>query len=86
MPQLSDRHPANLPGLWYIDTSCIDCGLCPETAPAVFRRDDAGLQSVVWHQPETEEEIALAREAQRLCPTESIGSDGVSVRISDGPF
>jgi len=78
MAQLSDRHPANVSGLWYNDTNCIDCGLCPEIAPGIFRRDDHSFQAVVWHQPETEEELALAREAQTACPTESIGCDAVS--------
>jgi ferredoxin len=77
MAQLSDRHPANIPGLWYNDTSCIDCGLCPEIAPSVFRRHDSDGQTIVWHQPGTAEELDLARQAREACPTESIGSDGI---------
>lgn len=59
-----------------MDSSCIDCDLCRETAPASFRRnDDIGL-SIVFHQPITAEEVAQAREALESCPTESIGDDG----------
>ncbi|MFN0075722.1 MAG: ferredoxin [Prosthecobacter sp.] len=57
-------------------SSCIDCGLCPSTAPSHFRRDDEIGQSFVFRQPETAEEIALCREALEGCPTESIGEDG----------
>ena len=77
MAQLSDRFFLNVPGAWYNDTSCIDCGLCPEIAPGIFRRDDAHGQTFVWHQPQSEAELALAREAQQECPTESIGDDGI---------
>jgi len=80
MAQLSDRTPLNVPGSWYVDDTCTDCGLCPEIAPQVFRRDDTHAQSYAWHQPATEEELALALEAQRSCPTESIGSDAEQLR------
>ena len=76
MATLTDRFPGNSPGIWYNDTSCIDCGLCPELAPGIFRRDAEFGQTLVWHQPATAEETALAVEAQALCPTDSIGSDG----------
>jgi ferredoxin len=73
MATLSDKSPNNLPGRFYVDTSCIDCGLCPENAPLTFRRDDTAGQSYVWQQPTTETEVALAEEAMASCPTESIG-------------
>ncbi|HEX2748131.1 MAG TPA: ferredoxin [Verrucomicrobiales bacterium] len=77
MSNLADRFFRNVPGPFYNDDTCIDCGLCPEIAPGIFRRDDEHGQSYVWHQPETDEEHALAREAVVACPTESIGGDGV---------
>jgi ferredoxin len=76
MANTSDRFHLNVPGAWYNDNSCIDCGLCPELAPGIFRRHDASGQTFVWRQPVTEVEWAIAREAQEACPTESIGSDG----------
>lgn len=75
MPQITERLPQNVPGRFYVDASCTDCGLCPSTAPAHFRRDDDIGQSYVFHQPETPEEIALCREALEGCPTESIGEE-----------
>lgn len=75
MAQLSDRLSINVPGPWYNDSSCIDCGLCPEMAPQFFRRDDTLGQSYVWHQPSNENELTLARETQLACPTDSIGNN-----------
>ncbi len=75
MAELSDRKPENVPGRFYVDASCIDCDLCREAAPAFFRRSEDSGQSFVYHQPVTEGEVALAREALEGCPTESIGED-----------
>jgi ferredoxin len=76
MADRDNKHPLDLPGRYFNDDSCIDCGLCPEIAPHIFRRDDASGMSYVWHQPVTAEDIALAEEALERCPTESIGNDG----------
>lgn len=75
MPEYQKRLPANTPGKWYVDSNCIDCDLCRETAPTVFRRDDENGNSLVFHQPETEEELQLAKEAMEGCPVEAIGND-----------
>lgn len=75
MANILDRLPQNVPGRFYVDSTCIDCGQCPSTAPNHFRRDDDIAQSFVFRQPVTEEEIALCREALEGCPTESIGED-----------
>ena len=76
MAQLEDRSEENLPGRYYVDSSCIDCDMCRGHAPDFFgRNDDIGL-SVVYRQPATEEEIKLCEEALAECPTDSIGRDG----------
>lgn len=59
-------------GTWYVSDTCIDCGMCPETAPFTFKRDDDRGQSVVYRQPVGSEENALVQEACEKCPTESI--------------
>ena len=64
------------PGPYYNDLSCIDCGMCPEIAPLIFKRQEDAGYSYVYRQPVTPEEIALAEEAKESCPTESIGNDG----------
>ena len=76
MPNLADRIPQNIPGRYYVDSSCIDCDICRGEVPAFFTRDDDLGQSIVYRQPATPEEIALCDEAVAGCPTESIGCDG----------
>jgi ferredoxin len=76
---MADRNrktPENVPGPWYVDDTCIDCDLCRSTAPDVFRRQDDGGYTYVFHQPATAEEIASAERARQDCPTETIGNDG----------
>lgn len=75
MADHAKRLPTNVPGNWYVDDNCIDCDLCRETAPTVFRRDDDNGNSFVFHQPDTEEELGLAEEARSGCPVEAIGND-----------
>ena len=81
MANFNDRVPENVPGPYYNDLTCIDCGLCPEIAPGIFRRQDDQGYSYVHRQPVTPEEIALAEEARESCPTESIGNDGASSEL-----
>ena len=33
---MTDRHPDNAPGDWYIDTNCIDCRASTIVAPGVI--------------------------------------------------
>ncbi|GEP41688.1 ferredoxin [Brevifollis gellanilyticus] len=73
MADLLDRLPQNVPGRFFIDSTCVDCGMCPEDVPAVFRRHDEIGQTFVHHQPETAEEVQLCLEAVSNCPVEAIG-------------
>jgi len=66
------RLDENVPGDFFVDSTCIDCDACRVFAPAVF--SDAGDQSFVFHQPETEAELLAAQKALITCPTSSIGS------------
>ncbi len=76
MATLSDRLPQNVPGRYYVDSSCIDCDRCRADAPGFFLRDGNIGMSVVFQQPQTVEEMQLAQNALEGCPTESIGNDG----------
>lgn len=71
MAQISLKLPENLPGDFFVDSSCIDCDLCRQLAPEVFK--DVGDYSVVYHQPENEQESFNAFRALVTCPTASIG-------------
>jgi len=70
--QLAQRLPENVPGDFFVDSTCIDCDACRIFAPKTF--SDAGDQSSVYHQPENEEELLAAKKALISCPTASIGS------------
>jgi len=72
MARLALKLPDNVPGEYFVDSTCIDCDACRVFAPAVFH--DAGDQSAVWHQPETADELLAAQKALISCPTASIGS------------
>jgi glyoxylase-like metal-dependent hydrolase (beta-lactamase superfamily II)/ferredoxin len=72
MAQPALRLEQNVPGDFYVDSTCIDCDACRIFAPAVF--SDAADQSFVYHQPETGEELLAAQKALVSCPTSSIGS------------
>jgi glyoxylase-like metal-dependent hydrolase (beta-lactamase superfamily II)/ferredoxin len=66
------RLPDNVPGDFYVDSTCIDCDACRIFAPAVF--SDARDRSFVYHQPSSAGELLAAQKAQVSCPTASIGS------------
>lgn len=75
MAHLTKRKPENTAGQFFVDDTCIDCGLCRDLAPDFFRLHEESGQSVVYRQPVDDAARALAREALETCPTESIGED-----------
>ena len=77
MAERTNRLPQNVAGPYYVDSTCVDCDLCRNTAPNFFKRDDEIAFSFVHRQPVTLEERAAAEEARQACPTESIGNDGL---------
>jgi glyoxylase-like metal-dependent hydrolase (beta-lactamase superfamily II)/ferredoxin len=66
------RLPENIPGDFFVDSTCIDCDACRQIAPATF--SEAGDTSIVHHQPDTEPETRRALMALVACPTASIGT------------
>lgn len=72
MALLELKHSQNIPGDFFVDTTCIDCDLCRQIAPETF--SDVGDQSVVHHQPETALQELAALKALVTCPTASIGT------------
>lgn len=77
MADYTNRNLENVIGRFYVDDTCIDCDLCRSNASAFFRRQDEAAYTYVYRQPQTVDEIAVAREALLDCPTESIGEDGL---------
>lgn len=82
MAEKINRLSENIAGPYYIDSTCIDCDMCRSTAPSFFHRNEEIGMSLVYRQPVTPEEFALAEEARHGCPTESIGNDGVTDFVS----
>ncbi len=76
MADIDEKNEKNVPGKFYVDSSCIDCDLCRESAPDFFARDDDEGVSYVKKQPGTEEEVASCTEAMEGCPVQAIGDDG----------
>ena len=67
MADQNDIFHRNIPGRFYVDNSCIDCGQCPDMAREFFRTDEEERVSFVHRQPETAEEFELARDALERC-------------------
>lgn len=72
MAELRNKVAGNVDGEFFVDSSCIDCDLCRQIAPEVFR--DVGDQSAVHRQPATPFELRRAEMALVTCPTASIGT------------
>jgi len=72
MANIQQRLPQNLPGDFFVDSTCIDCDACRQIAPETFREN--GDVSIVYHQPETDKETRRALMALVACPTASIGT------------
>jgi glyoxylase-like metal-dependent hydrolase (beta-lactamase superfamily II)/ferredoxin len=71
MANAKARHPQNVDGDFFVDTTCIDCDTCRWLAPDTFT--DIGDQSAVHHQPADDTARKLALRAVVACPTASIG-------------
>ena len=76
MPDRNDRVKENAGGKFYVDSTCIDCDVCRDTAPDNFTRSFQSAYSYVLKQPETDAEHAACQEAVACCPVEAIGDDG----------
>ena len=85
MANRNDKNQGNIAGPFYVDSTCIDCGMCPASTPAFFRRNDELGLSIVYRQPATPDEAREAQEALAACPTESIGDDGERARSALEP-
>jgi glyoxylase-like metal-dependent hydrolase (beta-lactamase superfamily II) len=76
MASPSLRLPDNVPGPFYVDSTCIDCDTCRRVAPQAFAQGDG--HSFVAAQPDGEEARRRALMALVACPTASIGTDPVA--------
>ena len=73
MARRTDAHSDNLPGPFFVDRTCIDCGTCYQFAPATFA--DGGDHARVRAQPGDDAARLQASMALVACPVGSIGTD-----------
>src|SRR3712207_4409755 len=72
MADPNKRFPENVPGEFFVDSTCINCDACRQLAPETFAEaDDA---SFVHAQPRTADAERRALRALLSCPTGSIGT------------
>lgn len=87
MASVKKRLPTNVPGEFFVDSTCINCDTCRQIAPFVF--EDAGEFSSVYAQPQGDDQLRAATRALLACPTGSIGTTGLNIArevISDFPL
>jgi ferredoxin len=81
------RVPKNVPGDFFVDSTCIDCDTCRQIAPQVY--GEAVGTSFVKAQPTAGAERRVALQALLACPTGSIGclgDDDVKAVTDDFPL
>ena len=64
----------NVEGKYYVDTNCIGCGQCIDSASDFFAEGPNGIY--VKAQPSTQKDTELCEQALSNCPVEAIGNDG----------
>src|SRR5260370_41423872 len=80
MARISERLPENVPGRFFVDSTCIDCDLCRQVAPQTFAESRFGSRSFVFQQPASDEQQHRAMMALVACPTAAVRT----VTKSDG--
>jgi len=84
MAKLALRLPENVPGDFFVDSTCIDCDACRQIAPETFSED--GDVSIVHHQPENEAETKRALMALVACPRHRSELSSIMTHTSDRCF
>jgi glyoxylase-like metal-dependent hydrolase (beta-lactamase superfamily II)/ferredoxin len=74
MANFKKRVPENVPGDFFVDSTCINCDACRQIAPSVF--GEAAETSYVKAQPAFGADRRQALQALLACPTGSIGCQG----------
>jgi ferredoxin len=69
------KYTKNIPGNFFVDTTCIGCNACVLEAPEFFKIYEKDLQAYVTRQPKNLSEKELCHQALMYCPVEAIGAD-----------
>lgn len=75
MADKNNKVDGSIAGKFYVDSQCIDCNLCIDTAAQNFKHHDSGY-AVVCKQPAGADEEAQCMDSKNSCPVEAIGDDG----------
>lgn len=87
MASIKKRLTSNVPGDFFVDSTCINCDTCRQLAPEIFT--DTGEFSSVAAQPKMPSQLREATQAMLACPTGSIGTTGKNLSrevIEDFPL
>jgi ferredoxin len=76
MADRNNKVEGNANGVFYVDTACIGCGLCTESAPGNFKMNADGDLAMVFKQPVNADEETSCNDAKDACPADAIGDDG----------
>jgi ferredoxin len=79
MNETPTKYPENAPGVFYVNSDCVDCDLCANYAPENFQRKEPEGYYFVNKQPQTPEEEAVCLEALGICPVQAIWNNGDGV-------
>ena len=72
MANINKRVSDNVEGLYYVDSTCINCGVSRHYAPTVF--GDNGNCAYVLKQPQNPAETLATQQALLACPVAAIGT------------
>lgn len=76
MANKNAKSSKNVKGKFYVDNTCIGCGLCVNSLPDFFAEDSSSGMMCVYKQPSNASEIAECQEILNNCPVNAIGDDG----------
>jgi ferredoxin len=76
MADVEAKFPENVDGPYYVDESCIACGVCVSEAPDHFEFTDDEDHAYVYRQPEDDDEEDVCADALESCPVDAIGDNG----------
>jgi len=76
MADTNSKQPLNVPGRWYVDTTCVLCRTCLQEAPMLLKTNKDETAVYFFKQPKGDAETAAAQRSMEVCPTLAIGNDG----------
>ena len=77
--ELADRYEDNVIGRYFVDTQCIDCDLCRETAPNNFTRQTEEGYSYVINNPRMTRRKKRVKKLWRIVPLKQQVTLGLNV-------